>query len=126
MPAAPSLADGRPPRTAAAVVDALSRQQEAKEKGKESRRHARRRWVMPLDVIIEERTATGSHPRGIQVTTQDLSPGGFSFVSRHMIHPGTQLRVRFDLLPNRPTLRCVVRHCAHAVGAEHLIGVAFI
>lgn len=66
-----------------------------------------------------------SYHRTITVVTEDLSTGGFAFVHKGFIHPGTVVKVKFTMLPNQPVYLGVVRHCNSIGGMRHRVGVQF-
>jgi hypothetical protein len=92
----------------------------------ERRAHARRPWVTPLTIWIEDSRVGGVSLRPIDVTTQDISRGGFSFVYRQYLNPGTTIRTRFEALPDAPVARAVVRNCIHLSGNLHRTGAQFL
>jgi|GEM_PF-3172432 len=86
----------------------------------------RRQWVTNLTIWVESELNTESNPRPLRVTTQDISRGGFSFISKRFLFPGATIRTRFDVLPQRPVIRGVVRNCSHVGAGQHRVGVQFI
>jgi len=84
-----------------------------------SERHA---WVTDLTITISD---TSKIPRSLIVTSREISRGGFSFMFRQFIAPGTRVGVRINKLPARGVLHGVVRSCVHVGGIHHRIGVQF-
>jgi hypothetical protein len=89
------------------------------------RRHDRHKWVTPLTVLIEKEPDHKSQQRDVEVTTHDISRGGFSFMFKQYLHPGTRIRTRFNALPGCPIVRGIVRNCIHLGATFHRIGVEF-
>lgn len=86
------------------------------------RRAERHPWVTSLTVMLEE---TPGKWRTVEVTSHDISTGGFSFVYRQFTHVGTNVRVNINCLPGRPILDGAVRSCVYIGGHHHRIGVQF-
>lgn len=95
-------------------------------KGFKDRKHERRAWAVPLTVMLEERTGQFHRSREVEVTTHNISVGGFAFVYNQYVHAGTIVKVQFDTLPNKPKLTGVVRNCAFLSGRQHRVGVQFL
>jgi len=89
------------------------------------RAHERRKWTVPLTVELEEVGQYGPASRTIEVSTVDVSRGGFAFVFRQYVFPGTVVRVQFDSLPKRPRLAGSVKSCNLIGGTQHRVGVQF-
>lgn len=92
--------------------------------GEELRRQLRRVWNTMLDLELTEQD--GSRRRHVRVQTLNLSSGGFAFLHRQFIHPGTRVRAEFQALPGKPIIEGVVRACDQLGGMEHRVGVQFI
>jgi len=86
------------------------------------RRAERHAWVTDLTLVIED---LQGKPRTLEVTTHDISEGGFSFVYRQFIHTGTRILAHFGSVSGRPSLEGVVRNCAYVGNMHHRIGVQF-
>lgn len=112
--------------TPAELVEALKRRNRSRGQHSRGRRHARHEWRTRLHVTVQECSKGMFRRREIEVTTCDLSASGFAFVSQQFIHPGTILYPRFEALPNRPTLKAVVRNCVYVTGREHRVGAEFV
>lgn len=95
-------------------------------RGPQQREHERHSWTVSLSLTLIERSTAGARERHLDVVTHDISRGGFSFVARCYVHPGTVVSARVEALPNRPVLRGVVRNCAHIRGSDHRVGVQFL
>lgn len=108
--------------TGQAVVEALHAQRGAKVDDKNRRDADRYPWVTQLHVRIVD---LSGNSRDIDVTTHDLSVGGFSFLHSQFLHNGTIILTRIKSLPHQPTLMCIVRNCTHVKGATHRVGVRF-
>ncbi len=89
------------------------------------RRHRRKVWKTKISVIIENQSEKSVHRRRIAALTQDISIGGFSFLYRQYIPPGSIIHAHFDMLPMKPTLTGVVRSCVLLHGMEHRVGIQF-
>ncbi|MHC4993617.1 MAG: PilZ domain-containing protein [Planctomycetota bacterium] len=99
------------------------------------RARERHKWQAQVEVELEEGLRPGekdgphrvreTHHRKITVITEDLSTGGFAFVHKGFIHPGTVVKVRFEMLPNQPVYLGTVRHCINIGGMKHRVGVQF-
>ncbi len=109
-----------------AVIQALAKQRGKTAVTAERRRQARHAWDVNLTLDIEENLSQAVSRRTINVVTTDLSTGGFAFLHRQYIHPGSVIRARFDALPRRPVLAGVVRSCIKTQGIDHRIGVEFV
>ena len=116
---------GASPATPASVMDELFRRHGGTETTANQRAHERQQWTVPLTVQLEERGQYGPTCRTIEVSTVDISRGGFAFVFRQYISPGTIVRVQFDSLRNRPRLEGKVRGCILIGGNQHRVGVKF-
>jgi hypothetical protein len=90
------------------------------------RRHERKPWAVPLTVQLEERCTEGIRTRDVEVTSHNISSGGFAFVFNQYVHEGTIVRVQFDTLPRKPRLMGVVRNCVLLNGRQHRVGVQFM
>lgn len=92
--------------------------------GEELRQQLRRVWNTTLDLELTEQD--GSRRRQVRVQTLNLSSGGFAFLHRQFIHPGTRVWAEFQALPGRPVIEGVVRSCDQLGGMQHRVGVQFI
>ena len=90
------------------------------------REHERTPWVVPLELSLTTRSLGRCSTYTITVETQDISKGGFSFVWRQYLRPGTMVHTQFDHLPNRPRITGVVRSCIHLGAMNHRCGVKFL
>ena len=90
---------------------------------REDRQHARHSWCVPLSVQVKD-PGTGA-TRTLDVTSHDISKGGFSFVTTNFIHVGSRISTTFESLPAKPLVRGIVRSCRHVDGTRHRIGVQF-
>lgn len=61
----------------------------------------------------------------IRVQTQDVSAGGFSFLSDRAIEPWTIVTARFLSLPGAPITRGIIRNCEKSGGDGYRIGAEF-
>ncbi len=113
------------PETTAEEVLAALRERYRDAGGSDNRRHERYAWTVPLSLTIEETGDSGVDSREVVVTTHDISLGGFAFIARSYVHPGSVISARFDTLPGKPRLVGVVRNCIHLSGALHRVGVQF-
>ncbi len=104
------------------VIDQLH-ERLGKKRGSPNERTAERRpWVTSLVLVLED---PDGKPRTVEVTTHDISVGGFSFVYRQFLHAGTKIRAHFSILPGRPFLDGIVRNCMYVGGMHHRVGVQF-
>ena len=108
------------------VVDALLKQKARGESGLAARRHVRKRWTVEIQVRIEETVELHKTSRELRVTTQDLSRGGFSFLCRHFVYPGSQVWARITSLPGNPVLMGTVANCSYAGAGKHRVGVKLL
>jgi hypothetical protein len=92
--------------------------------GENLRQQLRHVWNMTLDLELTEQD--GSRRRALRVQTLNLSSGGFAFLHRQFVHPGTRVLAEFSRLPGRPLIEGVVRCCDALGGMEHRVGVQFI
>lgn len=86
------------------------------------RRQRRVDWAIELRAQLVSRTGHAL-PGGFDLTTVNVSEGGFAFISDRRLDPATRLRVTFSD-PARTVLDCVVCHC-NDVGARFLMGVMY-
>ncbi len=126
--AGPDWGDVQTGRTVSAseVMDDLFRRSGQAKPSANQREHARHDWAVPLTLVIEERGEYGAVAREIEVTSVDISLGGFAFTFRQYIGAGTRVRAQFDMLPHQPRVDGVVRSCRLAEGHRHRIGVEFL
>lgn len=90
------------------------------------RRHERKVWNAVLTLVIEEHLDGGYvRHRQVEVTTVDISAGGFAFMHNKAINAETVVRARFEGLPQKPVLIGVVRNCRLVDGKQHRVGVQF-
>lgn len=108
------------------VLDALFKQKTRGEFGLAPRRHVRKRWTIELLVRIEETVELRKTSRDLRVITQDLSRGGFSFLCRHFVHPGSHVWARVTSLPGDPVLMGTVANCSYAGAGKHRVGVKLL
>ncbi|MCC7145389.1 MAG: PilZ domain-containing protein [Phycisphaeraceae bacterium] len=114
-----------PPATAEPqkIIQDLGKQHTQQASPNDRREHKRFPWSVALTMQLEE---SGGNHRRIEVTTLNISVGGFAFTYRQFIHPGTIVFARFETLPDKPVLKGVVRSCAPIGGMQHRIGVQFL
>ena len=91
----------------------------------EHRHHKRHQWQATITLELEERADQGVSARRIQVTTHNLSAGGFAFIHRQYVHPGTTVIAQLDALADQRRLRGVVRSCIAIGGVRYRVGVQF-
>lgn len=92
--------------------------------GAELRQQARHVWNTVLRLEITD--ADGSRRREVDVRTLNLSAGGFAFLMRQFVHPGSRVLAEFKALAGKPVVEAVVRSCTPLGGMEHRVGVQFI
>ncbi len=121
-----AAATDEPPTAAPEQVMAeLSRQHHGgSTKGHEKRKHQRKQWHTVIRLVLEDPKLVGNR-RAIEVTTQDISVGGFAFIHSQYLYPGTIVRACFNNLPNQPWLKGIIRDCRLLGGIQHRIGVQF-
>lgn len=112
--------------SAADALDALLKQKTRKESEAAPRRHVRKRWTVELQVTIEETLDLSTTRRDLRVSTQDLSRGGYSFLCRNYLHPGSSVRALVSSLPGNPVLMGTVVNCSYAGDGQHRVGVKFL
>ncbi|MGE3181609.1 MAG: PilZ domain-containing protein [Phycisphaerae bacterium] len=104
------------------VISELKKFEERRPGGsKRDRIHDRHAWCVKLSIQLLEPTGTLKQ----EVTTCDLSKGGFAFISHRLIHVGTQLKTIFDMLPSKPRLGGVVRNCIYIQPRQYRVGIQF-
>ena len=123
------IAPAVPPWAAGGLADeqqiALEqlRKEIAKSSGHRNKRTAERQpWVTQLNLLIADPLGKA---RALNVSSHDISTGGFSFIYKQFVHINTKVRVQFESLAGRPTLNGVVRSCIHVGGMHHRVGVQF-
>ncbi len=92
--------------------------------GAELRQQQRHVWNTVLNLEITD--ADGSSRRTMSVRTLNLSSGGFAFLMRQFVHPGSRVLAEFKALPGKPVVEAIVRSCTPLGGMEHRVGVQFI
>lgn len=108
------------------VLETLLEQKTRGESGRVARRHVRKRWTVDLLVRIEETVELRKTSRELRVTTQDLSRGGYSFLCRHFIYPGSRVQAHVTSLPGNPVLMGTVANCSYAGAGKHRVGVKLL
>lgn len=108
------------------IVIALLERETQGARSRHPRRHERKRWNVELSIRIEDTVGTAKAKRSVQVTTQDLSRGGYSFLCRHFVHPGTRVHARVTALPGEPVLTGIVANCVYARDGLHRVGVKLL
>lgn len=90
----------------------------------ERRRHARRAWVVPAIVYVEDRV--------VQVELQDVSrelealdEGGAGFLAPSPLSVGTEVHVKVGIGPLRTPRAARVVHCRRRPDGRYWIGVQF-
>lgn len=58
--------------------------------------------------------------------TKNLSRGGFAFLHKAYIRPGTLVGTQLEGVPGRPQIDGIVCHCHLVKGTTHLVGVEFL
>jgi hypothetical protein len=94
--------------------------------GGDGRKHQRKPWNVVLSVEFKISGGRLTLERKAEVTTHDISQGGFSFIFNENILKGTHVKACFDMLPNKPIVHGEVRSSRLLYGVQHRIGVAFI
>jgi len=114
-------------KKASTIMTELSKQHvKGDTKGHERRKHARKNWQTVIKLILnEDTTSLTSQGREIEVTTQDISVGGFGFLYSRYLYPDTEVIAKFDCLPGKPMLRGVICDCHLIGGMQHRVGVRF-
>ena len=108
------------------IYVAFFRRQGCHEAVREERAHPRARWETTLTIWVQDSRATWDTPRELTVQTKDISCGGFGFVHSQFLYPKTIIRIRLDMLLNRPMVTGVVTECIHLDGHLHRVGVRFV
>jgi hypothetical protein len=91
----------------------------------EQRRSERKPWLTGLTVWFEDHYSPLGSTREIQAATLNVSRGGLSFLAERFFHEGAQMRVRFNVFPNGPTVAGLARSCEHFGGAWYRVGMEF-
>lgn len=89
------------------------------------RRYERQPWTATITVTIDRQTLRGATQHALRVVAQDISRGGFSFIYRQFISPGSKVSIKLDMLPGEPVINGTVKSCVLIGGMEHRVGVAF-
>lgn len=113
------------PATPTSVMEELVQRHGGTKTAKNQRSHERHKWTVPLTLELEESGQYGPTRRTIQVSTVDISRGGFAFAFRQYVFPGTIVRAQFDSLPKCPRLEGSVTGCILLGGNQHRVGVQF-
>lgn len=111
--------------TPASVMQDLFQRHGGTKAAENQRSYARHKWTVPLTVELEEVGQYAHTRRTIQVSTVDISRGGFAFVFKQYVAPGAIVRAQFDSLPKRPRLEGLVTGCVLLGGNQHRVGVQF-
>ncbi len=90
------------------------------------RQHTRHQWKVVLTVELHETNGGNTSRQELEVTTQDIAVGGFSFIYKRYINPGSLSYARFETLPNKPCLKAEVKNCVNLGGFQHRIGMQFL
>ena len=109
-----------------AIVSALLERETRGASKAHPRRHERKRWYVELSIKTEETAGNSRAVRKLRVTTQDLSRGGYSFLCRQFIYPGTLVHARVTALPGKPLLTGTVANCIYAGAGQHRVGVKLL
>ena len=115
--------------TPAAVIKQLAEIQRKRQSDCQfiERKHERKSWNAVITLVIEEMVEKElARHREIEVTTLDISAGGYAFMFKEFVNPGTVVRARFEGLPNKPILVGVVRNCVDVDATQHRVGVQFM
>lgn len=91
----------------------------------ERRRYARYDFDVHLDVILDEQLGDTDRQRRLSVEAMDLSAGGFAFVFRQFINPGSTVYVSFEGVTGAPLMHAVVASCVLMKNQEHRVGCRF-
>lgn len=106
------------------VLDQLREDFSLPESG-DGREHERRPWCVVMTIEINRQSNTGIFKKSAQITTHDISRGGFSFIYHETIPEKSQITARFDMLPNKPIIHGTIRSCFHLLGNQYRVGVQF-
>ena len=113
-------------------VDAASRQilehlqEEYKPpQGGDGRMHQRKSWCAVLTVQFEDSTGQLTILHKVEITTHDVSRGGFGFIFNKNIRVGSHISAQFNMLPNQPIIHGEIRSSRHLCGQQYRIGVFF-
>ena len=108
------------------VIDALAEQHKPQFDGDDRRTRLRYNWHVVLTIQVEDPSRRTTGPRQIEVTTQDISVGGFAFTHNQYVHPESILHARFEALPGKPELTAIVRSCVPLAGSQVRVGAQFV
>jgi hypothetical protein len=92
----------------------------------ESRRCHRFACFGGISVAAFETIGSQERVALIPAVTENVSEKGLSFLCARLLRVETPLSIRFEILENRPVLKCVVRNVAHLGGEYHRIGAEFM
>jgi len=91
----------------------------------DGRKHERRSWCVVMTVEVDRQSHNGTFRKSAQITTHDISRGGFSFIYHETIPENSKITGQLDMLPNKPVIHGVIRSCFHLIGNQYKIGVQF-
>lgn len=103
------------------VMEELARLYESPA-GTEQRRVQRKNWPAFVTVSWEEK----SERKTADAAAHDISEGGLCLFAQQVPQEGTRVTVRFNDLPEQPSLGGTVRYSCSVGGLLHRIGVEFI
>lgn len=104
------------------VIEQLRKEIDKSNGHRDQRTAERKPWVTQLTLLIADPLGKS---RTVNVSSHDISTGGFSFIYKQFVHINTKVRAQFESLPGRPSLNGVVRSCIHVGGMHHRVGVQF-
>ena len=111
--------------TAAQVYGLLEEQHQGSHDAAVERRFAERSpWFTHVTVTIT--ADVDREARTVDTIALDTSRSSIGIVWRERTKPGTAIAVRFESLPQRPTLTGTVCHCTHIGGTHYHVGIQFI
>ena len=107
-------------RTAAQIFEELASRHE-EQQATDRRKSDRKFW--PIHVTVNWFGGPVKHT--VKVLAQNVSEHGLCFFATEFPGVGAEVSIRFDCLPDHPTLCGVVRHEGAAAWTFHRIGVQF-
>jgi len=107
------------------IMAQLKKQHQMPESG-DGREHSRRPWNVVLKLEFELVQDDATLQQKAEVTTHDISQGGFSFIYNKDLPIGTRVKTCFDMLPNKPIVYGEIRGARHLYGMQYRVGVAFV
>ena len=108
------------------IYEGLSDQYERKGGVVTRRQSERKPWPATLTLSVVKMSGRTPVEQHRQATAHDISRGGIGIFLKQFLDPGRSVSIRFDSLPDRPTIDGVVANCTYIGGKQHRVGVQFV